>query len=94
MIKFKKGNKSIQKSLVISFVIAILITIILLVLEFFIFVEPSISNKIIEINIRSKEDIEVFMYAIRRGMGFAIFDIILISIVLIRINLKKMLRAN
>jgi len=93
-MKKLKINKSIQKSLVISFVIAILITIVLLVLEFFIFVEPSISNKIIEINIRSKEDAETILYAIRRGMGFAIFDIILISIVLIRINLKKMLRSN
>lgn len=85
-------KKSIQRSLVISFMISIILVIILSIAEFFLFVEPYINNKIIEINIRSQEEFREIVYIVRRGLGFTIINVILISVILIRINMKKMLQ--
>lgn len=77
-------RKSIQRSLVRSFIISIALVIILTIVEFAIFVLPSINSQSINVNIG--------LYAIRRGLGLTIFNIILISVILIRINTKKMLQ--
>lgn len=77
-------RKSIQRSLVRSFIISIALVIILTIAEFAIFVLPSINSHSINMNID--------LYAIRRGLGLTIFNIILISVILIRINTKKMLQ--
>ena len=77
-------RKSIQRSLVRSFIISIALVIVLTIAEFAIFVLPSINSHSINMNID--------LYAIRRGLGLTIFNIILISVILIRINTKKMLQ--
>lgn len=94
-IMFKRilGNKkSIQRSLVISFIISIVLVITLSVIEFFVFIDPYITNKFIEINIHNQEHIREIIYIVRRSLGFTIVNVILISIILIRINMKKMLQ--
>lgn len=85
-------NKSIQRSLVISFVISVSMVIIITFIGFYIFIVPSINTKLIEINIRSQEDISEFLYIVRRFLGLTIVNIILISAIIIRINTKKMLQ--
>lgn len=85
-------KKSIQRALVISFMISIVLVIILSIVEFLIFVDPYINNKLIEFNINSKEDFNQIINTVRRALGFTIFNVILISAILIRINTKKMLQ--
>ena len=76
-------KQSIQRSLVISFIISIVLVIILTIIEFFIFVNPSMN-----VNVNT----DVFVYVIKRGLVLAIFNVILISAILISINTKKMLQ--
>ena len=85
-------RKSIQRSLVRSFVISIVAVIILSIAEFFLFVDPDINKTIIAINIQSQEDVSEIIHIARKTLGFTIVNIILISFILIRINLKKMLQ--
>ncbi|MGM9876937.1 MAG: hypothetical protein ACI310_06920 [Bacilli bacterium] len=85
-------KKSIQRSLVRSFIISIALVIIITIIGFFILVVPSINTKLIEVNISSKENIREIIYVVRRFLGLTIVNIILISIILIRINTKKMLQ--
>ena len=82
-------KKSIQRSLVRSFIISIALVIIITIIEFSIFVLPSINNQLIDI---SKENVNSLIYVVRRFLGITIVNIILISVVLIRINTKKMLQ--
>lgn len=85
-------KKSIQRALVVSFIISIALVIILSILEFLIFVDPYINKQLIAININSQEDFNEIVNTVRRTLGFTIFNIILISAILIRINTKKMLQ--
>ena len=82
-------KKSIQRSLVRSFIISIALVIIITIIEFSIFVLPSINTQLIDI---SKENVNSLIYVVRRFLGITIVNIILISVVLIRINTKKMLQ--
>jgi len=84
--------KSIQRSLVRSFIIAISLVIILSILEFFIFIDPYIKDKFIEINLHNQEQVREIADIVRRALGFTIINIILISVIIIRINMKKMLQ--
>lgn len=85
-------KKSIQRSLVRSFIISIILVIIITIIGFSILVVPSINTKLIEVNISSKEDISEIMHIARMFLGLTIVNIILISVILIRINTKKMLQ--
>lgn len=82
-------KKSIQRSLVINFILSIALVIVLTIIEFSIFVIPSINTQLIDVNI---ENVDNFLYIIRRGLALTIINIILISAILIRINTKKMLQ--
>lgn len=85
-------KKSIQRSLVRSFIISIVMVIIITIIGFFIFVVPYVNTKLIKFNISSIEDIDNAKYIVRSVFGLTLFNIILISTILIRINMKKMLQ--
>lgn len=83
-------KKSIQRSLVRSFIISIVLVIIITIIGFSILVVPSINTKLIDVNI--SRNISEIIYVVRRFLGLTIVNIILISVILIRINTKKMLQ--
>ena len=88
---FGKRN-SMQRSLMRSFIIALVLVAILTVIEFSVLVVPTMQDKLIEINIYDKEQIDSFLYITRKICGFAILNIVIISAVLVRINLKNIFR--
>ena len=88
---FGKRN-SMQRSLMRSFIIALVLVAILTVIEFSVFVVPTMQDKLIEINIHDKEQIDSLVYITRKICGFAILNIVIISAVLVRINLKNIFR--
>lgn len=88
---FGKRN-SMQRSLMRSFIIALVLVAILTVIEFSVLVVPTMQNKLIEINIHDKEQIDSLIYITRKICGFAILNIVIISAVLVRINLKNIFR--
>lgn len=88
---FGKRN-SMQRSLMRSFIIALVLVAILTVIEFSVFVVPTMQDKLIEINIHDKEQIDSLIYITRKICGFAILNIVIISAVLVRINLKNIFR--
>lgn len=88
---FGKRN-SMQRSLMRSFVIALVLVAILTVIEFSVFVVPTMQDKLIEINIHDKEQIDSLIYITRKICGFVILNIVIISAVLVRINLKNIFR--
>lgn len=88
---FGKRN-SMQRSLMRSFIIALVLVAILTVIEFSVLVVPTMQNKLIEINIHDKEQIDSLLYITRKICGFAILNIVIISAVLVRINLKNIFR--
>lgn len=88
---FGKRN-SMQRSLMRSFIIALVLVAILTVIEFSVFVVPTMQDKLIEINIHDKEQIDGLIYITRKICGFVILNIVIISAVLVRINLKNIFR--
>ena len=88
---FGKRN-SMQRSLMRSFIIALVLVAILTIIEFSVFVVPTMQDKLIEINIHDKEQIDSLVYITRKICGFAILNIVIISAVLVRINLKNIFR--
>lgn len=66
--------------------------IIITLIGFYIFVVPSINTKLIEFNIKGKENIGDIIFIATSFLALAIVNIILISAILIRINTKKMLQ--
>ena len=88
---FGKRN-SMQRSLMRSFIIALVLVAILTIIEFSVFVVPTMQDKLIEINIHDKEKIDSLVYITRKICGFAILNIVIISAVLVRINLKNIFR--
>ena len=81
-----------QRSLMRNFIIAIVLVAILTIVEFSVLVVPKMQDKLIEINIRDKEQIDSLIYVTRKICGFAILNIVIISAVLVRINLKNIFR--
>lgn len=88
---FGKRN-SMQRSLMRSFIIALVLVAILTIIEFSVLVVPTMQDKLIEINIHDKEQIDSLVYITRKICGFAILNIVIISAVLVRINLKNIFR--
>lgn len=88
---FGKRN-SMQRSLMRSFIIALVLVAILTIIEFSVLVVPTMQDKLIEINIHDKEQIDSLIYITRKICGFAILNIVIISAVLVRINLKNIFR--
>lgn len=87
--KYLGKKKSIQRSLVRSFNISVISVIIFTFIEFSIFIVPSINSHLININ---AENVNKLIYAIRKFLGLTVSNIILISIILIKINTKKILQ--
>lgn len=81
----KKG--SAQRSLAKNLIIAISAIIVLTIIEFVIVLKPSVTSKIAEVNL-SFDDIT---YLVKKGLLFSIVNIILVSVILIRIYTKKLL---
>lgn len=88
---FGKRN-SMQRSLMRSFIIALVLVAILTIIEFSVLVVPTMQDKLLEINIHDKEQIDSLVYITRKICGFAILNIVIISAVLVRINLKNIFR--
>ena len=88
---FGKRN-SMQRSLMRSFIIALVLVAILTIIEFSVLVVPTMQDKLIEINIHDKEQIDSLIYITRKICGFAILNIVIISAVLVKINLKNIFR--
>lgn len=88
---FGKRN-SMQRSLMRSFIIALVLVAILTIIEFSVLVVPTMQDKLIEVNIHDKEQIDSLIYITRKICGFVILNIVIISAVLIRINLKNIFR--
>lgn len=88
---FGKRN-SMQRSLMRSFIIALVLVAILTIIEFSVLVVPTMQDKLIEINIHDKEQIDSLVYITRKICGFVILNIVIISAVLVRINLKNIFR--
>lgn len=88
---FGKRN-SMQRSLMRSFIIALVLVAILTIIEFSVLVVPTMQDKLIEINIHDKEQIDSLLYITRKICSFALLNIVIISAVLVRINLKNIFR--
>ncbi len=88
---FGKRN-SMQRSLMRSFIIALVLVAILTIIEFSVLVVPTMQDKLIEVNIHDKEQIDSLIYITRKICGFVILNIVIISAVLVRINLKNIFR--
>lgn len=88
---FGKRN-SMQRSLMRSFIIALVLVAILTIIEFSVLVVPTMQDKLIEVNIHDKEQIDSLVYITRKICGFVILNIVIISAVLVRINLKNIFR--
>lgn len=84
-------RKTMQRSLMRSFIVSIALVILLTILEFAVFVTPTLSDKLIEINIRDKEQINSLLYVTRRICGLTLINIVLISGMIIKININNML---
>lgn len=85
-------KETIKKTITISFTLYILLVIIITVLEFFIFVEPSVGNKIIQMKVQSQEDFDEIIRIVRRSLGLAIVNMVFAGIILLRINIKKLFK--
>lgn len=88
---FGKRN-SIQRAFVIQFIVALCILISISVLVFYIGINNSIQDKLIEINVNSREDSQELLAIVRRCLILTITSIIVISVVIIRITAKKTLQ--
>lgn len=84
-------EKTIQRYFVVSFIIGLSLIVILTIIEFFVFINPSIEDKIIAINIKSEEDIEEIAWITKRCLIFAIINTFFISLILMRINMKRII---
>ena len=83
------GEKnSIQRLIIVGFTIAVLSVIMVTLLEFFMFVEPSVQKNNL-IKIESESELKAIIYIVRRSLGFAIANIIIVSIVIMRTYQKK-----
>lgn len=85
---FGKKN-SIQRLIIFGFIISVIAIIGITILEFFLFVEPSIGKNNLII-IESQGELNAIIYIIRRSLGFAIINIIAISIIITTIYKKKL----
>ena len=84
-------RKTMQRRLMRSFIVSIALVILLTILEFAVLVTPTLSDKLIEINIRDKEQINSLLYVTRRICGLTLINIVLISGMIIKININNML---
>lgn len=85
---FGKDKNSLKRVLTIEFVIAILSVTLLFIIEFLIFVDPGVQNGIVTLDITDEKEI---FKIIRRSLILAIGNMFIISIVLIKINEKKVI---
>lgn len=84
------GKKySIQRLLIIGFVLAVSFVIILTVSEFFIFIEPAVKKNNLII-IESQSEFNAIVYILRKSLSFATANIIIVSIILMKIYQKKL----
>lgn len=82
------NRNSLKKVLTIEFVIAIVSITILFIAEFLIFVDPGIQNGIVRLDISNEKAV---FKIIRRSLVIALINMLIISIVLIKINEKKVI---
>ena len=88
--KFFGSKHSIQRLLVTGFVCAALFVILITMAEFFIFIEPAVKKNNLII-IESQDEFNAIIYIVRRGLSFAIANIIIVCTIIIKIYQKKFL---
>lgn len=85
-------KKSIQRNLIIQFTVAIVAIVIVTLIGFYLLVNNQALEKLIQINVNSKEEIKELLSIIRRSVGLIILNTLVIGAVTIRISAKKMLK--
>lgn len=88
---FGKKN-SIQRDLVIRFIISLILVIGISIAIFYLGINNSINDKLIDIHISSREQIEELLDIVRRSMFITIASVIVISVIMIQFATKKMLQ--
>lgn len=84
-------QKTVKKYFIVSFAIAIISITILTVFEFFAFISPDMKSKVVEIHVQTEEEAEEILWIVRRCLIFAIINTALVSIILMRINMKRII---
>lgn len=85
-------KKSIQRNLIIQFAIAIIAIVLVTLVGFYLLVNNQALEKLIQINVNTKEEIKELLSIIRRSVGLIILNTLVIGAVTIRISAKKMLK--
>lgn len=85
-------KKSIQRSLVIQSIVATILIVILTIIGFYLLVDNQAIDKIIQINIASKQETVELLAIIRRSIVLIIINTIVIEAVSIKIATGKMLK--
>lgn len=83
---------SLKKSVVVNFIIAVAITLIASILGFYLFVNNQTFNELVQINVKNQEEIQEIISIMRRSIIILFCNTIVISIVLMKIADKKMLK--
>ena len=86
----KKG--SIHKKLIIFFSIAIILVIIATMLGWHLVIDVQVLEKLVEIHVETEEEVNELLTIVRRGTILLIFNVIVISIILMGIVSKNMLK--
>ncbi len=85
-------KKSIQRSLIRNMFIAIAIVFILSLVVFYLFVNNQTAEKLIQISIDNSEETKEVLKIIRRSIIVLFLNTTVISVILMRISIKKMLQ--
>ncbi len=85
-------KKSIQRSLIRNMFIAIAIVFILSLVVFYLFVNNQAAENLIRISIDNSEESKEILKIIRRSIIVLFFNTTVISVILMRISIKKMLQ--
>ena len=85
-------KKSIQRNLIIQFTIATISIVIVTLIGFYLLVNNQALEKLIQINVNTKEEIKELLSIIRRSVGLIILNTLVIGAVTIKISAGKMLK--
>lgn len=85
-------RKSLQRDLVKDIIICIIIVMFISLIGFYVFVNKETLERLIQINIESKDQIKELLGITRRSVGLLIINTILISAIVMKITSKKLLQ--
>ena len=85
-------RKSLQRDLVKDIIICIIIVMFISLVGFYIFVNKETLERLIQINVESKEQIKELLSITRRSVVLLVINTILISAIVMKITSKKLLQ--